>query len=343
MTPLVVLKEAEEPSLTIPPRAGGDVLEEPPSHATEPQLGSIEPRSIGPRGIRHRDLLLAWIYQGSALLPAHVQLRRRDRDSAKFCRPAAENRAPMCIEIVHNPVRAREPRESARDAFRVHLKVDGGPGCHRTADQFTGRHIERGDQGPCRLADVVLLARGGLAGPGWLYGMGAVQRLRDRLLIGAGHRPTPPAHRTWLDVEPSNHPGLGTQVDIMAVEAERAALRIDFGWILGDPSPRAADGPDVGGLMDVGGRKAIASAPSGRIPLGRRGCGPGPSHRAVTRGERCDGRAGPPSASKPTKPRARRRFRRIATMWRSPLDSAAIRSLRAGLCRRLGGSVGREQ
>ena len=169
----------------------------------------------------------------------------------------------MRVEIVHDPVTSCDLGEPARDVSQMRREVDAGPGRSQIADDFTGRHDERGDQGPCPVADVVLLAFRGLAGLGRLGGIGSSQRLHPRLLITADQQPTLLVHRGCFEVQLANRLGLGVEVGVMAVEPVDAAVRFEIGLVQGPPDRRATHGLVMSGLVDQRGGQVIESPAGG--------------------------------------------------------------------------------
>ena len=246
-------------------------------------------------------------------LRTRAQFRRDERDAAQVGHHPADLQAPMRIEIVHDPVPSFGVGEPARDMFQMRREVDAGPGRSQIADDFTGRHDERGDQGACPVANVVLLASLGLAGLGRLSGIGSPQRLHPGFLITANDQSTLLIHGGRLERQLANRVGLGVKVGIMAVEPVDAPVRLEVGLVEDPPDRRSAHGLVMMGAIDQRGGQVVECPAGGRLlVLGGRTAGQGDDIKTL--------RGGKSSAADPTAehPEARPRPGHDSGFARSP-------------------------
>jgi hypothetical protein len=159
---------------------------------------------------------------------------------------------------------------------QVRREIHTGPGRPQVADDLSCRHDERGDQGTCPVADVIVLAFLGLAGLGRLRRIGAAQCLHPRLLITANQQPTLLIHRGSLDIQLANLVGLGVEVGVMAVEPVDAPMRLEIGFVEDSEDRRAAHGPVMVGSIDQRGGQVVQGPASGRrLVVGNRTAGQG--------------------------------------------------------------------
>ncbi len=263
--PVPVREGTGRPGLEIRRAAEVAVFRQPSRHQAEPRRHSIERGAMHPEEMGH--MLMPGGRQGSALATERARARHHERDTANLRYHPAHVRVRRPVNTVGEPVPPGEFRRSAREIFRVPRAVNADPCRSRIADQFAGGHDERGDRGSRHRTDVVLPAPGGACSPGWRDGKGPAKRLHARLLVGADHRPTPPARCARLGLELGNHPGPGPLIGILDVEPPGAAVRRNR---LLDPGPSGSSsgfGPGHGRPSGSGRPQSHRGPPGGRTIL----------------------------------------------------------------------------
>ena len=214
-------------------------------------------------------VLVSRVRQESAPLLARAQPPLHEPDVAEVGHHPADIKAPMRIEVVHDPVAPLNLGEPARDVSQMRREVHAGSGRPQVADDLPRCHDEGSDQGARPVADVVVLAFLGLAGLGRLRGRGSPQRLHPRLLITADQQPTLLVHRGCLDIQLANRVGLGVEVGVMAVEPVDAPVWLEIGLVEGPPDRRAAHRPVMVGSIDQRGGQVVECPACGRLLMFR--------------------------------------------------------------------------
>src|SRR6516162_2837714 len=149
----------------------------------EPQLHLIQPRAMLGREVKH--MLVRWVAQKRPPLPARPQLPGIERDIAECRDPLAGFHAPVRVQVVHHPVKARSVTEMASHVTDVPGEICTGSRRTKIPDHFAGGYHERGDQRPRAVADVLKLSLLGMARSSRLRRMLALQNLHARLLVAA--------------------------------------------------------------------------------------------------------------------------------------------------------------
>src|SRR5262249_7149739 len=146
----------------------------------------IQPRAMLGREVK--DMLVRRVAQKRTPLPARLQLPRIKRNITECRDPLADFQAPVGIQVVHHPVKARTVAEMAGHMTDVPGEVRTGPRRAEIPHDFPRGYHERSDQRPRAVADVLELPLLGMAGSGQSRGMLTLQNLHAGLLVAANHQ-----------------------------------------------------------------------------------------------------------------------------------------------------------
>src|SRR6476620_1442585 len=264
MTPVILLQKNLQSVLEL--RYAGII---PTSQKTtrqhaEPQLHLIQPRAMLRREVKH--VLVRRVAQKRPPLTARPQSPRVERDITERRNPLAHFHAPVCVQVVHHPVKTRSVTEIAGHLADVPGEVHTGPRRAKIPDHFAGGYHERGDQRPRPVADVFKLLLLRMAGPGWLRGILALQDLHAGLLIAADHQASLLVQTGSIQVQPADGLSLGIEIRVMAVEPVDAFVRLDVCSVEDTPDGGPAHG-SVAGLVDDGGRQVIQVPTCSRLVM----------------------------------------------------------------------------
>jgi len=150
---------------------------------TQPQLHLVEPRAMFGGEVEH--MLMAWIAEEGPSLHASAQVLGHQGHLAPLGHQTAQVEAPVGIEIIHHPVVPVHLGQLGDHMAQMGDKISAGARLAQVPQDLTRGHHKGGNQCPCPMTDVLVLAFFRFAWRNGLRGVFALQNLHAGLFIAA--------------------------------------------------------------------------------------------------------------------------------------------------------------
>src|SRR5262249_15128042 len=136
-------------------RQNPHVAESDATAHTEPQLHLIQPRAMLGREVKH--VLGRRLAQKRPPWTARPQLPGIERNISECRDPLAHFHAPMRVQLVHYPVKAKSRTEMPGYVADMPSEIGTGPPWPKIPHHLTVGHHKRGNQRPRAVAEVFKL------------------------------------------------------------------------------------------------------------------------------------------------------------------------------------------
>lgn len=158
-------------------------LQKPAGQDAKPQLNLVEPGAMFGRKVK--DMRMAWIAQECPALPPMAQVLGNKGHLAPLRHHTADVKAPVGVEIINHPVVTVHVWQLLDHMGQMGGEIGTGAGLAQIPHDLTRRDNKRGNQCPCAMTDVLVLAFFRFARGNRLRGVFALKNLHPGLFIAA--------------------------------------------------------------------------------------------------------------------------------------------------------------
>lgn len=203
----------------------------------KPQLDLIQPGTMFWREVKH--MFVRRIRQERSSIGSTLKRFGVKGNLTPLGNELANVQAPVCVQVVDDPVILFHRRESRHGMTQMRYKVLTRSCLTEGPRDWACRYGKRVDQHTSTVADVLVLAAFSNAGNNRLGGVFTLENLHARFLIAANDQPALLIELRRGDVQLADISRLLVKVGIMAVEPILTLVRLQVGLFQDSPDRRA--------------------------------------------------------------------------------------------------------